>query len=162
MPIQGILVGRDATAYWSSTEWPGTQAGAQAWVDGAQIANNIMDLTGQIGSEQADSTTRAEAKAGWTAEISVLKNGQYQFDFRWEPADAFTAALITAWDTGAGISMLFLDQPGATGDGANNAQGLGAVWSVSISKQENLRDIQKGTATVTVAKSPLWATGLGA
>ena len=166
MPIQGILVGRDATAYWNEDDSTNpfdnsSQTNAQAWLDLSAAGNatltaeNIMDLTDNIDSEMADSTTRAEAKLGWTAEIAVLKNGQVQFDFRWELGDAFTTRLINAWDTGQGISMAFMDQPAKTTD-QTDAQGLGGIFSVSISKTENLRDIQKATATLSIAKNPLW------
>ena len=170
MPIQGILIGPDAVAYWglqqfdnSGADEAARQASAQSWLDLADTvpAENIMDLTDNMDSDMADSTTRAEAKLGWSAEIAVLKNGQVQFDFRWENGptanDPFTAALIAAWNNRSGISMAFMDQPAKTTD-ATKALGLGAVFSVSISKQENLRDIQKASATLTVAKNPLWIT----
>lgn len=172
MPIQGILVGRDAHAYWSLSDpldpnynpWPGTQAGAQAWIDNANtfVAENIMDLTDNVDSEMADNTTRKEAKVGWTSEIAVLRTGQVQFDIRWEPGDPFTDEVIARWDDGEGISMVFLDQDGRTTNTATNtAQGLGAVWSISLTKTETLRDIQKASLTLTVAGNPLWVTGLG-
>tara|TARA_B100000029_G_scaffold490245_1_gene549050 strand:+ start:283 stop:726 length:444 start_codon:yes stop_codon:yes gene_type:complete len=142
-----LLIGRDARAYYSATPLSSEPTGAPS-----DEALNIMDLTLDIESELTDTTTRAEARNGWRAEVAVLRNGRVSFDIRWDSGDAFTAALIDAWNTFTPIQMGFFDQNAST----TGAQGLVANFSVSISKSEALTDVQKASVSLTVHSYPKW------
>ena len=149
----GLLIGRDARAYYDSTPLATDPTGAPS-----NEALNIMDLTLDIESELTDTTTRAEARNGWRAEVAVIRNGRVSFAIRWDSGDAFTAALIDAWNTFTPIQMGFFDQDSATA----GAQGLVANFSVSISKSESLTDVQKASVSLTVHSYPKWLTTAGA
>ena len=142
-----LLIGRDARAYYDSTPLAPTPSGPPS-----SEALNIMDLTLDIESELTDTTTRAEARNGWRAEVAVLRNGRVSFDIRWDSNDPFTEALIDAWNTFTPIQMGFFDQDA----GQSGAQGLVANFSVSISKSEALTDVQKASVSLTVHSYPKW------
>lgn len=148
--MPSYLLGKDAVAYWSSTELDGSNT--TSVLGSADPAGNIMDLSLEVESEFVDATTRAEAAAGFKSEIAVIKGGRITFDARWQPGDNFFDALKTAWLDSTTITMIALDQD-KTVDGA---QGLAANFSVSFSKEEPLRDVQKVSVTLAIASYPEW------
>ena len=132
-----------------------------------QLIANIMDLSLEIDSEFVDVTTRGEASAGFRSEVPTLKNGRITFEARWKPGDAFTDALIDAWkgESGASndnfeITVFAFDQPTTINSGSQ-FQGLVSNFAVSLSKTENLDDIQKMNVTLTVSSYPSWYKAAG-
>lgn len=140
-------------------------------------ALNVMDASYDVASEFADATTRETAKTGFRSEVPVLKNGQVSFSIRWLPNEdqtasapyTFTELLLKAWGEDSTIAMVFLDYacsectsvgPGNPGLGNNiSPQGLAANWSVSLSKEENLGDVQKANVTLSVSDHASWWSG---
>ena len=151
--MPNFLLGRDARAYFSTTILDGTNEAAT--LTAATAANNIIDLSLDIGSEFVDSTTRAEASQGFASQIAVLRNGQITFEARWLPGDTFFDALIDVWDgTTAEIAFFALDQDKAT----VGSQGLVGNFTVGMAKTEPLRDVQKVNVTMSISSFPQWWT----
>ena len=152
--MANFLLGRDAHAYWSTTLLTGSNTSTV--LGDATVADNIIDLSLDIESEFVDSTTRSEAAQGFSSEIAVLRGGRIMFDARWKPGDTFTDELIDVWEgTNEEMAFFALDQDKATANPAT-IQGLAANVTVSISKQESLRDIQKMSVTLAISSHPVW------
>jgi hypothetical protein len=161
------ILGRDAKAYWDATDQTlftdsVDQSEVTTWLGTATVVSNIMDLSLELGSEFVDSTTRAEAGQGFASEIPVLANGRVTFDIRWEPGNAFFTEVINCWQgassaTGSDheISMAILDY--TYDDSGRTVMGLASNFAVSISKTENLRDIQKASVTLAISSNPFWS-----
>lgn len=151
--MPSYLLGSAASAYWSTTLLNGSNTATV--LSGGTLAGNIMDLTLNVGSDFVDGTTRAEAANGWASQIAVLKNAEITFDMRWVPGDGFFDALVDVWlGNTTEIAILALDQAKAT----VGAQGLAANFTVSIDKQEPLRDLQKASVTLGISSYPEWYT----
>ena len=145
------LLGSAASAYWDTTLLTG--ANTATVLTSATLAGNIIDLSLEVDSEFVDSTTRSEAASGFASEIAVLKGGRITFDMRWLPGDTFFDALKDVWlGTTSEIAIIALDQAKAT----SGAQGLAANMTVSFSKTEPLRDIQKVSVTLAISSQPEW------
>src|SRR5690606_3585915 len=99
-----------------------------------------------------DATTRAEASAGFASEIAVLKGGRITFEARWLPGDPMFEEMKDAWLNSTEFTMIALDQD----KGTQGAQGLAANFSVSFSKQEPLRDVQRISVTLAISSHPEW------
>jgi hypothetical protein len=152
------LLGRNAVAYYAATLFDvddDTGAEIKTWCQSATAVGNIMDLSLEVGSDFIDATTRSEASQGFASEIAVLNNGRVTFDARWKIGDTVTDALMDAWLAGDPVAMAFCDQ--AYNTATTTVTCLNANWSVSVSKTENLRDIQKLSVTLTIASYPLWS-----
>lgn len=153
------LLGRQAVAYYAATLFDvddDTDAEIKAWCAAGAAVGNIMDLSLEVDSEFVDATTRAEASQGFASEVAVLNNGRVTFEARWKIGDTFTDALMTAWQTNAPIALAFCDQ--AENTASTDVTCLSANWSVSVSKTENLRDVQKLNVTLSIASYPRWST----
>lgn len=163
-----FLLGRQAKAYYSTTLLNGTNTSTilTNTATYTEVAN-IMDLALEIDSEFVDVTTRGEAANGFRSEVPTLKNGRITFEARWKPGDAFTDALIDAWNGTAGtgndsfeMAFFAFDQP-TTISSTSSYQGLAGNFAVSLSKTENLTDIQKLNVTLTVSSYPEWVKRAG-
>ena len=153
--MPNILIGKDAKCYYSSNNTKLTTAApATTWITQGTtvVADNLMDVSIDLTSEVVDATTREEAATGWRSELAVLRNGRINFDMRWETDDDFKSKIITAWNNMDYISLAFLDQP----KGTIGAMGLIANFSVSLTKNEALVDIQKASVSLTIHSLPLW------
>ncbi len=148
--MPSYLLGKDAVAYWSATALTGSNTATV--LSSAAAAGNIMDLSLEVESDFVDATTRSEASSGFKSEIAVIKGGRITFEARWQPGDSFFEALKDAWLNDTTVTMIALDQAKAT----VGAQGLAANFSVSFSKEEPLRDIQKISVTLAIASFPEW------
>lgn len=158
MAISYIL-GRDAVAYYDASDntlFTSSVGDTEAdtWLGTATAVSNIMDLQLELDSEFVDATTRGEASQGFSSEIAVIKNGRVTFDIRWQAGDTFTTALLSHWTNGTEFAMAFMDQAYATA--STTVSGLVANWSVSLSKSESLKDIQKASVTLSIASWPFW------
>ena len=164
-----IYLGNQGVIYYSTSGGelaPGsgelypTQAEYEAWLV-ANLDNkgeNVMDVELNLESELAETTTRLEARAGFTTEVAVVRSGKVNFDIRWEGNDPFQSALLDAWTTRQGISMALMNQEVDNGSGALIAgcTGLVAHFSVSMSKSEALKDIQKASFNLSAMLYPYW------
>lgn len=153
------LLGRQAVAYYDTVLFDAdddTGAEIKTWCQGADVMSNIMDLSLEVDSEFVDATTRGEAAQGFASQIAVLNNGRVTFEARWKIGDAVTDALMAAWQAGTEVAIAFCDQ--AYNTATTTVTCLNANWSVSVSKTENLRDIQKLSVTLTIASYPLWSS----
>lgn len=154
------LLGREAYAYYHASDlWvlaDDSDAEYKSWLAAATVVDNIMDLSFEIDSEFVDATTRGEAAQGFASEIAVLRNGRVTFDIRWKPGDTFTSTLLTAWQAGTEIPMAFMEQVYTKSN--TDVSGLVANFSVSLSKTENLKDIQKASVTLAISSYPKWIT----
>lgn len=165
------LLGRNAKAYYNTAAKHIGETGVETvvlWLEDAAttIAGNLTDVSLEMDSDYADATTRSTAASGFSSQVAVLKNGQVTFEMRWIPDDpgdastSFANLLVTAWETDDTIAMAFLDQLGKTGEIPTGTtlhpQGLASNWSVSMSKTEALRDVQRASITLTVADSATW------
>ena len=151
-----ILIGKDAKCYYSnnSTKIASPTPTQSGWLtqNTTVVADNLMDVSIDLTSEVVDATTREEAATGWRSELAVLRNGRINFDMRWELDDDFKSKIITAWNNMDYISLAFLDQP----KGTIGAMGIIANFSVSLTKNEALVEIQKASVSLTIHSLPLW------
>jgi len=117
-----------------------------------------MDVELNLESELAETTTRLEARAGFTTEVAVVRSGKVNFDIRWEGEDPFQSALLDAWSSRQGISMALMNQEVSDGAGGLTVgcTGLVAHFSVSMSKSEALKDIQKASFQLSAMLFPYW------
>lgn len=157
------LLGRLAKAYYdadANTLFDAdddTGAEIKSWITAnGDVVGNIMDLSLEVDSEFVDVTTRAEAGQGFASEIPVLNNGRVTFEARWKIGDSFTDDLMSAWQNGTELAMAFCDQ--AFDTATTTVTCLNANWSVSVSKTENLRDVQRLNVTLTISSYPLWSS----
>lgn len=160
-----ILIGKDAKAYYSTSGLLlSDTTTSTTWVGDTNtvIADNMMDVSLDLTSELVDATTRQEAATGWRSEIAVLRNGRITFDLRWEhedPAPAGSAAefrnkIVAAWEASSAITLAFFDNATSV----TGAQGLIANFSVSLTKNEALIDVQKASVSLTIHSYPEWKT----
>ena len=183
MPIKTYLLGRKAKAYFNTDNKliggvPGDDPGnetpdelVKAWLDDEAtiVAGNLTSVSLNMDSEYADGTTRETAESGFGSQIPVLRGGSVSFQARWQPNDpaavtnSFAKLLLASWQADLPMGMIFLDQDKnpeiiANGGSDKEIQGLVANFNVSISKTEDLRDIQRLTVALTIADSGLWYT----
>jgi len=148
-----IPFGKDAVLYYSAT--PLTVAGVAGIVASFEEYDNVRDVTGNFSAETVDVTTRATAKLGWSATAAVLNNGELSFNMPLtpldDPDDAFTA-IVTAWSEKTEVTMMALT--GAIDD--TGTQGLAANFSVSMSQNQPVKDVQSWDVTLTVSTFPEW------
>lgn len=127
------------------------------------LAGNVTSVELNISSDYADGTTRETAEDGFASQIPVLRNGEISFEARWKPEDpsdttSFTKLMMEAWENDSPIALAFFDQPfGApAATGSVVPQGLVANWLVSLSKSEDLRDVQRLRVSLTISDSAKW------
>jgi len=168
-----FLLGRKAKAYFNedSVE-PVDVAGSLDWQSWLVLlttleADNLTDVALNMASEFADTTTRGSAADGFSSSVPVLKNGEITFDMIWKPElqaapakKSFTRQLTDAWQSDTVVSIAFMDQTVKVAEVPSgdtiSPQGLVAKWSVSLDKSEDLRDVQKMSATLTIATGGEW------
>ena len=160
--MANIFLGNQGTIYWSTFanalapagDYP-TQAEYESWLSDAvaagNVGDNVMDVELSLDSNMADTTTRLEARQGFATEVAVTRNSKVSFDLRWESSDAFQSELLDAWSSRQGISLAFMNQPSAPG-----ANGLIGHFSVSMTKNEALQDIQKASFSLSAMLYPYW------
>lgn len=148
-----FLLGKNAKAYYSTTALTAIPSD-DTELDAADEVGNIMDLSLDVESTFVDITTRADAAQGFLVQTAVLKNSTITFDIQWQTGDQFTVDLLAAWQNNTVIAFFALDQAATV----TGAQGLVGNFTVSMTKEEPLNDIQKASVTLTLASYPSWHT----
>lgn len=154
--MANFLLGKDAVTYYSTTLFDGGTTPNQTIIDGALVANNIMDLSLDVESDFVEITTRQTAAQGFKAFTATLKNSTITFDALWNPDDgAWFTALKDVWDTGAPneIGIVCFDQARGV---ASGAQGIIGNFTVGFTKEEPLNDAQKVSVTLTASSYVQW------
>lgn len=113
---------------------------------------NIQDLSVDAESESVDTTTRSEAKKGWSSKVNTTKQGKITTTMRWKPGDAVFDKLRAAWLFNKEISILDLDGPRTE----TGAQGLTGNFTVSFSKKKPVKGIMTVDVTLEVSAYPDW------
>ena len=146
-----IPFGKDAVLYYAPVALTATGASAAIWLE----YDNVRDITGNFGAESVDVTTRATAKLGWSASAAVLNNGEISFNMPLPPlgtADQTFDLIRTAWLDKTEITLAALTGPETT----SGSQGLAANFSVSMSMNQPVKDVQSMDVTCTVSSFPEW------
>jgi len=147
-----IPFGKDAVLYYSASALSAsTAAAAASWSE----YDNVRDVTGNFSAETVDITTRATAKLGWAASAAVLNTGEISFNMP-QPAvgvtDTVFDAIRDAWLNKTEVTLAALT--GATS--VSGSQGLAANFSVSMSQNQPVKDVQSWDVTLTVSSFPEW------
>ena len=147
-----IPFGKDAILYYSATALAsGNGAGTATWVE----YDNVRDVTGNFSAETVDVTTRATAKLGWAASAAVLNTGEVSFNMP-QPvigtADTTFDAIRDAWLNKTEVALMALNG----GQAVSGAQGLAANFSVSMTQNQPIKDVQSWDVTLTVSSFPEW------
>ena len=116
---------------------------------------NVMDVDGNFESESVDTTTRSEAKTGWSSKINTTKSGTLNFTMRWQPGSSIFQQIQSAWLNTTEIALLDLDGELASG-GSTSAQGLCANFTVSFSQKKPVKGIVTVDVTAEVSSYPDW------
>lgn len=117
--------------------------------------DNVMDVDDQFESDKVDSTTRAEAKRGWSSEVNTTRKGQFSWGMRWKPSDLGFEALRDAWLNNTEIALLNLDGPKGAAENAGN-QGLVGNFTVSFGRKQPVKGITIVEVTASVSSYPDW------
>ncbi len=147
-----IPFGKDAVLYYSSTALSASvTASTASWEE----YDNVRDVTGNFSAETVDVTTRATAKLGWAASAAVLNTGEISFNMPQTAlgtADTAFDAIRDAWLNKTEVALAAL-----TGtEGTSGSQGLAANFSVSMSQNQPVKDVQSWDVTLTVSSFPEW------
>ena len=106
---------------------------------------NVKDLSINLETDQADTTTRASN--GWKSTVATLKDGSLEWEMIWNTEDAGFTAIKNAYFGSTPIALAALDGP--------NGQGLDADFSiVNFSRNEQLAE----ALTVSVTAKPTFVT----
>ena len=147
-----IPFGKDAVLYYSATALSDSNdAGTTSWTE----YDNVRDVTGNYTAETVDVTTRATAKLGWGATASVLNNGEISFNMPQTAigtSDTVFDAIRDAWLNKTEVALMALNGDEST----VGAQGLAANFSVSMSQNQPIKDVQSWDVTCTVSSYPEW------
>ena len=120
------------------------------------IANLMRNLNLNLESIRVDTNTRETTSGGYQSETPVLKNAEITFDTGWDLSSAFVLDLLTAWNTDGRMAFAFLNRDKdavTTGDVVNGW--AGNCW-VSLTKDENADDVQRGNFTITHADAGIY------
>jgi len=149
-----IPFGKDAVLYYSGTPLA-TGTTATSLIGTWAEYDNVRDVTGNFSAETVDVTTRATAKLGWAASAAVLNNGEISFNMPQTPvgtADTTFDAIRDAWLDKSEVTLVALTADVTT----SGSQGLAANFSVSMSQNQPVKDVQSWDVTCTVSSFPEW------
>lgn len=141
------MLGMDAKLYYGDAVDPASSITPSALTE----ADNIVDLSCDFDSDEADSTTRANS--GWRSTTQTLKGNTITFDIMWDPDDAFFAALKDAYMNNTMLAMAILDQD----EGTSGAQGLVANFAVTgFNWSQPIGENQKVDVTIKIKEYGAW------
>ena len=167
MANEKFPIGRGAQAYYNTnnvlivpTGPNGTvqQSDVTTWLSDAntEAAKLMRNLTLNLDSTRVDTNTRETTAGGYAAQKPVLKNAEITFDTGWDLSNQLLTTLLTAWDGDTRLAMAFLNRDKdnvVSGDIVNGW--AGNCW-VSLTKDENADDVQRGNFTITHADSGIY------
>jgi hypothetical protein len=114
-------------------------------------ATNVMDVTLNLESGEADVTTRGNS--GWRALVATLRQASIEFEMKWLPADAAFAAIRDAYLNSTVIELAALDQVRET----SGAEGIKGNFSiVNFTRSEPLEEGIKVSVTARLSKFNEW------
>lgn len=118
--------------------------GSPTWV----AISNVGDLKVTVERNEKDIEVRSQG--GWAVTAIGLKKGSWEFQMVYDPADTKQAALQTAFDNGAAIECLILDQA----NGTSGSAGIRASFVVTkFARQEEIN----GAMMVDVVLKPAYS-----
>ena len=124
---------------------------ASAALAALTLANNVKDVTLNLTTGEADTTTRGNS--GWKSTSPTLKEATVDFEMQHQPGDAFSAAVIAAWLAGTTVAMAVL-----TGERATSLTvGPRGNWTITnCSRSEPLEDSVKWSVTAKLETYTEW------
>lgn len=113
--------------------------------------DNVRDVTLNLETGQADTTTRANN--GWKQTLATLKDGSIEFEMVWDTEDTNFAAIRSAWLANETIALAAM-----SGDIEDDGEeGLVSNFSVTdFTRTEPLEDAIKVSVTVKPADETQW------
>lgn len=150
-----VVLGMNCKLYRQTT---GTR---EAWPASGAAPNldevtNVKDVTVNLETGQADTTTRAAS--GWRTTAATLKDGSVEFEMVWNTSDADFTAIQTAWSNSTSIAIAVLDGASDTA----GTQGLWADFSVTnFTQSQPLEEAATASVTLKPANTdvaPEWCT----
>ena len=112
----------------------------------------VIDVNNNFASESVDTTTRGEAKVGFSSEVNTTKTGEITTSIRWAPGDNQFDKMVKAWRDTEEIAVLDLDQLYTV----VGAQGLASNMTVSFNITKPVKDIQRVDVTFKISSFPDW------
>jgi len=111
---------------------------------------NVKDVTLNLESDTADTTTRANS--GWKSTVATLKDGTVEFDMIWRTTDAGFTAIKDAYFNGSAIGIQVLD--------GTDGEGLEADFVVTkFTRNEQLAEALMVSVSLNVTyvdTAPVW------
>lgn len=141
------LLGLQAKTYYGT-------AGSTPTIDPSNELTNIRDLTLNLETGEADTTTRGAD--GWRSTLATLKDGTVEFEMVWDTNDAGFTAILNAWLNSTLIAALVLDTD------VTGGQGLDADFAVTnLSRSEPLEEAITSSVSLKPnagLRAPAWYT----
>ena len=144
--MSDYVLGKDAKAYFA--------ASANAALAAMTEMDNIQDATCDMSKSEIIISSRAGS--GWELTAAGLKKAAIDFKMLWKPGDTAFDAIQANWDSGAALSMAFLDG----GKAVVGSQGMHGNFQVTNFKRNEPID-GPITVDVTVKMSSVITGGTG-
>ena len=114
--------------------------------------SNVRDVTLNLGSAQADHTTRANQ--GWRAQARTLRECTVEWEMVWRPGDAGFEAVRDAYLATNGLLHLAILDRAREEDAA---EGIDADFSITqFNRTEPIEDVIKVAVTATLSRYISW------
>lgn len=157
-------LGRSARAYYNATKKVGDTGveTAISWLadTGTVEANSMRNVALALASNLVDTNTREACRFGFESQTPVLKGASVTFDTPWDLSDAFINTILASWevDPQTQVGMAFLNRSKTPGDlqSGDIVNGIVGNFYISLTKDENADDVQRGNFTVTHATEGTW------
>lgn len=149
-----FTLGKDCKLYFGTTAFTGSNASTV--VSGANVVNNVKDLTVNMTKDEADITTRGDG--GWKTRAATLKDLSISFQMKWLAGDAGFEAVRDSYLTDSEIPAIALT--GAK-DGATSEGPLGNMVVFSFTRSETLTDAVWVDVEMKPSSFPGWHEGAG-